>query len=47
MSQWIAQIISTFEVLGVPEKLGLTVLYNRYFRVCLGLLSLAILANWI
>lgn len=33
MSQWIAQVISTFEVLGVPEKLGLMVLYTRYFKV--------------
>jgi hypothetical protein len=33
--QWISQVISTFEVLGVPEKLGLMILYNRYFKVSL------------
>lgn len=30
---WIAQVISTFEVLGVPEKLGLMILYGRYSKV--------------
>ena len=44
-SQWIAQSISTFEVLGVPEKLGLMVLYSRYFKVCLDLLPATIFAN--
>jgi hypothetical protein len=37
--RWIADIISTFEVLGVPEKLGLMILYCRYFKVCLSTLS--------
>jgi hypothetical protein len=30
---WIARFICTFEVLGVPEKLGLMILYGRYFKV--------------
>jgi hypothetical protein len=33
LSQWIAGIVATFEVLGVPEKIGLMVLYSRYLRV--------------
>lgn len=46
MSRWISEIISTFEVLGVPEKLGLMVLYCRYFRVCVHTLTSTILADW-
>lgn len=45
LSQWVAHVISTFEVLGVPEKLGLMVLYCRYFKVCLNLLGVVVLAN--
>lgn len=42
LSQWIAGIVATFEVLGVPEKIGLTVLYSRYLRV---IAQLPILVN--
>jgi hypothetical protein len=46
MSRWISEIISTFEVLGVPEKLGLLLLYCRYFRVCVYTLNSMIFADW-
>lgn len=45
MYQWIAQIISSFEVLSVPEKLGLMVLYGRYLKVCHHEPDAAVLAN--
>lgn len=43
--QWIAQVLSTFEFLGVPEKLGLMVLCSRYFQVCLYGSDMTILAD--
>jgi hypothetical protein len=43
--EWISQVISSFEVLGVPEKLGLMILYNRYFKVSLHIRTTIVLAD--